>query len=294
MVSTTTLTALIFTIYTFLNFWGGPCDRPLAYDIGRFDSQFGVTEFEFKQQILRAEAVWEEALGRNFFIYDEKANFKINLIYDQRQLETMRKQKTESGLAAAENVLNNLDVRFSNFKTAYENQKNLHQQTSSLFKQKQASYEQEVNYWNSRGGAPPAEYEALQNRAKILNAEANQLNIQAANLNTQATELDALLEERNRAASEYNKIVKNYNQKYGHGLEFNQAEYTNQAINVYQFGDKNSLLLALTHELGHALGMGHVETPGSIMYYLASGFGDDLVEPSPEDLAELKRVCRIE
>ena len=90
----------------------------------------------------------------------------------------------------------------------------------------------------------------------------------AYELNKETSQLNALLKERNLKAVEYNKIARSYNKKYGHGLEFNQAEYTDKEINVYQFGNRKDLILALTHELGHALGMDHVENPKSIMHFL--------------------------
>jgi predicted Zn-dependent protease len=106
-------------------------------------------------------------------------------------------------------------------------------------------------------------------------------------------ELFRLLERRNQAASEYNKVAKNYNQKYGHGLEFNQAEYNGKGINVYQFSTEQDLEVALAHEFGHALGMDHVENPTSIMYYITGGNQQVDLTPSAEDLTELKRVCKI-
>ena len=65
------------------------------------------------------------------------------------------------------------------------------------------------------------------------------------------------------------------------------------AILVYQFGNKKDLSLALSHELGHALGLNHVENAKSIMYYVTGNNNDILATPSIEDLAELKRVCKI-
>ena len=44
----------------------------------------------------------------------------------------------------------------------------------------------------------------------------------------------------------------------------------------------------LVHELGHALGIGHVENPDSIMYSYSIG---ETLTLSEEDLAALKEVC---
>src|SRR3989344_4310328 len=197
--------------YFFYQYSINPCDKGLKYSIGVFDNQFNVSKEDFKKYVAESEVVWEKALGRDIFVYEPEADFKINLIYDQRQLETVQKQKTEFGLSAIEDVFKKLDAEFSVFKNEYD-------------------------------------------RRVSINALTNELN--------------KLLKERNIKAAEYNKVAESYNQKYNHNLEFNQAEYTGKEINIYQFNNKKDLILALTHEFGHALGMDHVENAKSIMYYI--------------------------
>lgn len=294
MVLAATLAALALTLYSFLDFFKSPCDSPLEYSVGRFDSRFGVSESDFKSSIVEAEAVWEDALGRDFFKYKPNADFKINLIYDERQLATMQKQKTESGLSAAENILDNLDRQFDLARRNYEKDKTLYESATALFETRKEQYEALVNEWNRRGGAPPDVYNDLQAQAKVLNLEATNLNQAAVSLNAEAEELNIVLEKRNQAARAYNQVARSYNQAYGSGLEFNQAEYNGGDINIYQFGNENDLLLALTHELGHALGMEHVEQAGSVMYYITGSDYAEEVSLSEADLEELKRVCDID
>jgi len=279
----------------------GPCDRPLAYSIGQFDTQFGVSEETFKAKIKEAETVWETTLERDIFSYEPNAKFKINLIFDERQKVTVAKQKTEFGLSAVEDVFKNLDSSFNIFKAKYEARAASYEVASASFKRRQFEYESKVNYWNSRGGAPTKEYAELQNEAKALQRESSTLNQEASALNAMSRELNALLKQRNDAAERYNKVAEDYNKKYGHGLEFDQAEYISEGglwpigkINVYQFGDTRDLTLALAHEFGHALSMDHVENSKSIMYYLTQSDTLGPLTPSAEDLTELRRVCRMD
>lgn len=274
-----------------------PCGQTIKYSVGRFDTQFGITQNEFKNYLTDSETVWEKALERNVFVYDPNANFKINLVYDQRQIETVQKQKTEFGLSAVEETFRKLDANFSAFKIEYDQRVSDYEKTLSLFNQRKSDYENSVSEWNSKGGATKAQYEALEKEREYLNVEAKRLNLEASKINSMAERLNRLLEERNRAATEYNKIAGNYNEKYNQGLEFNQAEYVNsggkEEINVYQFGNKKDLILALTHEFGHALGLGHVENSESVMYYLTVGNTQSTPILSEEDLSELKSVCKI-
>lgn len=270
-VSTLVLMGLIISsVYFIYQETLDPCQRPLKYSIGRFDTQFGVTKEEFKSYLAQAETVWEKALGRDVFIYDPNASFKVNLIYDERQLETIQKQKSEFGLSAVEETFKQLDTEFSIFKNQYE--------------QKVASYERNL---------------ASYKKGKYSNDEVQILNQEVTELNKETAQLNALLKERNNKAAEYNKMVEAYNAKYNQGVEFNQAEYignpmNNQRgdINVYQFGNKKDLVLALTHEFGHALGMDHTENQNSVMYYLTGANAGVSPSLSSEDLVELQRVCK--
>ncbi|NLE07317.1 MAG: matrixin family metalloprotease [Parcubacteria group bacterium] len=271
-----------------------PCKKALKYSIGRFDKEFGISEVEFKSYIAKAEQVWEEVLARDIFIYEPDADFKINLIYDERQLETIQKQKTEFGLSVIEDSFKKLDTQFNLFKNNYEVKVENYENALADFQDRKSTYETKVLEWNSRGGAPKNIFESLEAERIYLNSEASRLNAEVSSINTMTRQLNTLLEERNKKASEYNRVAKSYNEKYGEGLEFNQAEYNSGGqINVYQFNTKTDLILALAHEFGHALGMDHVENPNSVMYYLTDTNTETAIVLTPEDLAELKRVCGI-
>jgi hypothetical protein len=245
-----------------------PCQKTLEYSIGRFDSQFGISQEDFKNYLAKADVVWEKQIGKNVFEYNPNASFKINLIYDERQLAIVQKQKEEFGLTASENVFKQLDIQFINFKNDYD--------------------AMTVDYEKSL---------VLYKAHKLSNVQINNLNNEGVNLNNMIVELNKLLKERNDKAAEYNKIAADYNNKYNGGLEFNQAEYkgnpSNQTgeINVYEFNNERDLVLALAHEFGHALGLEHVENPSSVMYYLTNTNTQDIPTLTTEDLAELNRVC---
>lgn len=286
------LCALVLSGEFFYKYFQKPCDQILEYSIGRFDEDFGISREEFLENIKQAERIWESAVGRELFVFKPEADFQINLVYDDRQLSTMRKQKTESGLESVGAILENLDTEFKRAKSGYEKDLETYRIKSENFERDQTQYQLEVDYWNSRGGAPKPQYRLLEERAEQLNAQATALNRETTLLNAKAKELNDLLDKRNEAAKSYNAIASNYNQSFGHGLEFNQAEYAGQSINVYQFKNGADLLTALAHEFGHALGMDHVENPSSIMYYLTGDNTKIGLVPSVEDLAELSRVCQ--
>lgn len=285
--------SIVFSGYTLYVSTKKPCDSTLKYSIGRFDNNFGISEKYFKEQLLKAESTWEKEIGRSVFEYSKDPDFVVNLIYDERQRTTNEKRRAEYGLSGSENTLRELDFQFARTRAAYEEELENFDNRKEIFERRQSEYQKQVEYWNTRGGAPEAEYERLQSEANYLKEEAGVLNRESSYLNNKTEELNSLLERRNVAAREYNNLVQSYNKKYGDGMEFNQGEYNGEEINIYQFSTEKDLLTVLTHEFGHALGMDHTDNSSSIMYYLIEGNQQINLTPTAEDLAELARVCDI-
>ncbi len=288
------LAAFSMTGYSFYKYFRGPCAEPLSYSIGGFDTRFGISKEAFEADAAKAASVWEESSGKDLFFYDPNSSFKINLVYDQRQISTIQKGRIESGLDAEEELLKNLDAKFEAAKSEYNSRLAAHNNRIESFEAEKRDYDAKVEYWNSKGGAPKSQYESLSQEAANLKRTALEINSETDSLNAEAKDLNSLLDERNREAVQYNKVAENYNKQYEGGLEFDQAVYTGNAIKVYQFTNEKDLTLALAHELGHALGMNHIDNPLSIMYYLDSENSKSALAPSAEDLAELRRACKIQ
>jgi archaellum component FlaC len=277
-----------------------PCDEPIYYSIGTFDDRFGLDKETFKKYLYEASEIWNKNLPQKVFSYKENSNFKVNLVFDRRQEFTDDRQSANQSLDEFNKQIGELDNVIKNSKSEYESLENTYQSMVSDLKNQEAEYRKQVEYWNSRGGAPKGEYEKLNVEAKNLEILSKEVNDFASKINLKINNLNLILKQRNELAKSYNSVVNNYNNKFGHGLEFNQAEYrfpgeTGEGeINVYQFLDSKSLLLAITHEFGHALGMEHVENPKSIMYYSSREDTNSTIKPNLDDLKELNRVCKLD
>ena len=267
------------------------CPVPLAYAIGELDERFGLSQEEAAEQVEEVVARWEEHTGRDLFVYDsEHADLTINFVYDGRQKLTEDEHALREVLMRAENVSESIRGAYTELLAQYEALRERYDARLATYEAALASYNAEVAHWNDEGGAPEEVYEELREREGALAVDGEELGVLAAELNRLVDRLNTLGEQGNEAVRDYNNRVTDYNDRFNHEREFTQGDYQDGRITIYQFADREELALVLAHELGHALGLGHVEDPTAVLYYLMEG-QDTVLSFTEADLVEFERVC---
>ncbi len=276
-----------------------PCATPIRYTIGKIDTRFGTSESDVKKDIEKAIAIWEKPIDKDLFVYTtslEDADLSIDFIYDQRQKTTDQLAHINSNITTTQSMYDELNATYKKMTLKYNTDKSKLETMIENYQTAQETYQKEVTYWNSRGGAPEKEHARLEKsratlamthtqiiqKQQVLNSIVEDINQDAATLNEWANTL-------NLDVKKYNTIGATAEQ------EFEEGEYIStihsQKIHIYQYSSQTKLIRVLAHELGHALGLDHIENPKAIMYKLNEGVNEELTS---DDIVELKNLCGID
>lgn len=269
-----------------------PCSSPLEYSIGSVDPRFNMTEDNLVSLAKEAESIWEKQSEKNLFSYKSNATLKINLIFDARQQQALEAVELEQKLEKLKLSDNSLKTQYNKLYDEYSQETDDYNSLAKKYENEINAYNKEVSRWNKAGGAPPDEYEKLNKEQDALEAMRKKLEKQRKIIKDLINQMNSLASREKQMVSSYNESLGTYRSKYGGTREFEKGIFNGQEVNIYQFNENSDLELTIAHELGHALGIEHVENNQSVMYYLMGE--QDLYDPTltSEDLSALKGVCQ--
>jgi hypothetical protein len=260
----------------------------MGFKIGRFDSKFGITKEAFIEEVNNAAQMWANEVGKPVFTYNSQGPLTINLIYDERQART--------------DSANNLSLEIENskahadqLKSIYEKEKEVYigdtkQLTKDMnaFKERYKVYTDKVTMYNNRGGAQQEEYDAMTKELEFLKQLSKELNSRRDSLIAYRDTINAKVNRYNELVTYINELIEKSNALGGNS--FTEGRFTpySNTIDIYQYNDLVKLRRVIAHELGHVIGIRHVENVASIMYSMNSATTTVL---SAQDAAALKSAC---
>ena len=144
----------------------------------------------------------------------------------------------------------------------------------------------------ARGGASPETQAAVQAERNQLDSMRRDLESDRVSVESLGASVRSLAEKGNSLAEAHNRNVATFNTLYGAPRTFHKGEFDGREITVFEFHDMRDFTMVIAHELGHALGIGHVHDPTAIMHAVG---GEQAIEPlglTAADLAALRAACR--
>lgn len=261
------LTVFLQTLLQIVGISPSPCGAPIQYTLGSIDKQFGISKEEVLRSVAAAEKLWEDASGKNLFEYNESSGIPVSFVYDERQQKTQATQALESKLESF-----NIDESAQGVQEQvrnYEQAKATYESAKTKYEEAGDAYNRRVEQMSKSGGVTQKEVDDLENQYDRLQERFQELEVLRQKANGLVGATNNQITQNKSLVKQYNKEVTTFQDLYGgDGDAFDQGVYTGKDITIYQYDDANRLVLVLAHEMGHALGIDHIENSQALMYYL--------------------------
>lgn len=269
------------------------CAKPLAYRIGSIDPAFNISEEKLSLLLKEAENVWENQTGHNLFVYspDDLDAVTVNMIFDERQEELIFEKTSRADLQKKWGSYETLTITYEKLVSEYENKRDAFDQKVDSYNIALDSYNKKTTEYNKNGGSK-SEYNSLLREKEKVDSLFSQLDREQKDIINTSQKLKELGEVLNRLYEDFSQETDKHNKT----LDSEVVEvgvYDYYQINIYQYETNNDLRITLAHEMGHSLGLDHVDEKGSIMYYLHPETSSEQLVLSNGDLMELNEVCNF-
>ena len=270
-----------------------PCSFPVTYAVGGVDPRFNLASGDLAACLGEAEALWEAAAGRDLFERAAgRADVTVNLVYDRRQaaLDMLR----GLGLVADQSlaVYKKLKARYDLVSAQLAPRQAALAARRADFAKGEKDYNAIIAEYHRRGAATERQLKLLAAAKAALEREAEIIEGLERGVEADADLLDALATTMNQFIVVLELNTEQYRREGAAMGVYEEGVYAVEdglrRIDVYKYGGRAQLVRLLAHEMGHALGLGHVPGPDSLMSRLDRGGSPALL---PEALAELDRAC---
>ena len=238
-------------------------DSPLQYRIADLDPRLNISKQKMIEISQEAAAIWEQGTGKRYFVYDPKATFTVNLVFDQRQVRSMKRTENLKNLEQEKQLWLDENQKLLKLKqdsqqlhTQLELQKIKYQAQLNAYASAQKKYLNKSNTKNLN---------LLQERTKLLNQQRDALKILINDHDRNHQQIQVKTDELKQLHEQLTQSVDRFNQNFAPQL-VHKGQFKGKQIFIYEFSSIDDLRLTLAHEFGHALGLKHTHNPKSLMY----------------------------
>ncbi len=274
-----------------------PCSEPLTFHMGEIDERFNISEERIAEVLRNVSRAWSEAAGAEVMKFSEDGDVQVNFVYDSQQQMTDRELQFRERLNREEREISRLESEHRQMTERFDQKTMEYRNDSADLQNKIDRMNEWVNEQNSAGGFTEEKLEVFKERESEINREANELNYRAEQLSVMANEINRFMDDLNEKIDQKNRLIKEYNNTFSGTRRFTQGTYqwvgNRRWINVFQFSGQRELELVLAHEMGHAIGIDHVDNPQSVMHHLMGNQSGPELQFTDEDILALEKICGI-
>lgn len=275
------------------------CAIPVEMHLAEVDPRFELEPDEVRRALEAAVAMWEAHTDTRLFTARDGAGMAVRLVFDERQAGAMARERSRAQLDQAQEDIDRARERLDRHRSALQADVELYERRVREFEGRRRAHEERVADWNAgRGERSAAARERLEQEGRALREAHEQLEERRRGLEDRRADLNSAGRELEREIAAFNERVDHFNRTAAAGSGFDMAIYQQQgnrrSITVYKASDFDELRLTLAHELGHALGIGHVDDPAAVMHAELGPTNAGREDLAAADRAALVESCGVE
>lgn len=271
------------------------CTEPLTIRAGDIDERFSITKEEVIRLMEDVAEIWSDAADTTIITYDEEGEISVNLVYAEEQQLSDRERQHRDRLGHEEFSITVLENEYKRLNREYEAEVQQYDKASRELQQRIDRLNEWVRQKNEQSGFNEEDLQQFERRKAEIDQVKLDLAKKERTLKRKASELNEKITFLNQKVEAKNRLVDEYNRQFPGVRKFTQGayEWTNNSktINIFHFLDKDELRLVIAHEMGHALGIGHVSNAESVMHELMESQDQKKLDLTEEDIQALQSVC---